>query len=235
MKKFHVISCHVLWRELCFYAATAPHLFTFKFLQQGLHDTPARLRSELQQAIDETSAECDAILIGYGLCSNGIEGIQARNTKLVIMRGHDCITFFLGSKERYQEQFENFPGTYWYTPGWIETSEMPGEHRYQKYLQYYLEKYGEENAHYLMEMEQSWIKNYSRAGYVDLGFFDTQKYQQFTRDCADWLGWKFHSQQGNPRLIQNFLQGNWDAEAFLVVEPGETIIAAYDQRVIDKK
>lgn len=235
MKKFHIISCHVLWREICFLSSTSPNLFTFKFLQQGLHDTPDRLRAELQQAIDETPDEYDAILLGYGLCSNGIEGIQARNTRLVVMRGHDCITFFLGSKERYQEQFDNFPGTYWYTPGWIETSEMPGEQRYQNYLQQYIEKYGEDNAQYLMEMEQSWINNYSRAGYVDLGFFESQKYKNYTRECADWLGWKFYPQKGDPRLLKNFLNGNWDTENFLVLEPGEMIVAAYDQQVIDKK
>ncbi|MBM4142295.1 MAG: DUF1638 domain-containing protein [Lentisphaerae bacterium] len=37
---------------------------------------------------DATDGEAvDAILIGYGLCSNGIEGIAARKHRLVAVRG----------------------------------------------------------------------------------------------------------------------------------------------------
>jgi len=31
----------------------------------------------------------------YGLCSKGVEGITAQKTRLVIIKGHDCITCFL--------------------------------------------------------------------------------------------------------------------------------------------
>ena len=94
-------------------------------MKQGLHNTPDALRKELQKAIDEVEGGYSAILIGYGLCSNGLEGIVARNTKLVIMRGHDCITFLLGSKEHYKKYFERHPGTYWYSPGWLDSGSMP--------------------------------------------------------------------------------------------------------------
>ena len=93
-KKYYVLSCHVLWRELCYYASISRNVFNFNFLQQGLHDTPEILRQQLQEAIDAVHGDYSAILIGYGLCSNGLAGIVARDTKLVIMRGHDCITFF---------------------------------------------------------------------------------------------------------------------------------------------
>ena len=62
----------------------------------------------------------EAILIGYGLCSNGIMGISSNKYKLVIPRAHDCITFLLGSKEKYSKYFTDMPGTYWYTMSWIE-------------------------------------------------------------------------------------------------------------------
>ncbi|HEX9972932.1 MAG TPA: DUF1638 domain-containing protein, partial [bacterium] len=87
MKKFFVISCHVLWREICYFASTSRNTFNFYFLKQGLHDTPDILRQQVQDAIDAVDGEYDAILIGYGLCSNGLVDIHARNKKLVIMRG----------------------------------------------------------------------------------------------------------------------------------------------------
>ena len=162
----------------------------------------------------------------------GIEGIVARDTKLVVIKGHDCITHLLGSKERYREYFDANPGTYWYSPGWIELTNQPGKERYESTLKSYIEKYGEDNAEYLMEMEQAWYKNYSNAAYIDLGFDDSTKNKEYTKECADWLGWKYDELSGDPSLIINFLEGNWNPEDFLVVEPGEMIVPSNDENVI---
>ena len=138
--KYYIISCHVLWREICHYVSISKNIYNVQFLKQGLHNTPDQLRKELQQAIDAVDGEYEAILIGYGLCSKGTEGISARKSKLVVMRGHDCITFFLGSKSRYKEYFNEHPGTYWYTPGWIDTKTQPGRERYESTLKMYIDK-----------------------------------------------------------------------------------------------
>ncbi|UCE06249.1 MAG: DUF1638 domain-containing protein [bacterium] len=235
MKKFYVISCHVLWRELCYFASISKNVFNFHFLKQGLHDTPDILRQQVQRAIDKLDGDYSAILIGYGLCSNGLVGIQARGTKLVIMRGHDCITFLLGSKNRYQEYFDRNPGTYWYSPGWIDTNLMPSKERLNLILQEYKEKYGEENAEYLMKMEQHWIDEYSNAAYVDLGFYDTKDYKEYTKKCAKELSWKYDELVGDPQLIINFLEGNWNSEDFLILQPGEKVVASHDEKIIEVK
>ncbi len=52
MEKYYVISCYVLWRELCYFAAVSRNTFQFRFLKQGLHNTPDVLRQEVQKAID---------------------------------------------------------------------------------------------------------------------------------------------------------------------------------------
>ena len=232
-RKLYVIACHVLWREVCYFASMSDNVMNVHFLRQGLHSTPDLLRSELQQAIDEVDPEeCDAILVGYGLCSNGIEGITARDTPLVAVRGHDCITFLLGSKERYREYFDANPGTYWYSPGWIDTGGMPGEERYQRVLASYAAKYGQDNADYLMEMEQGWFTRYSTGAYVDLGFYDTSELKSHTRECAKWLGWRYDELSGDERLMVDLMAGRWDDERFLVAEPGQTIVATHDERII---
>jgi hypothetical protein len=148
------------------------------------------------------------------------------------MRGHDCITFLLGSKEKYREYFDAHPGTYWYSPGWIDTNLMPGKERYEKALRQYVETYGEENARYLMEAEQGWVKNYNNAAYVDLGFYDTDHYKRYTRECAESLGWNCDMVCGDPQLVRDFVDGHWDDERFLVVQPGEEIIASHDPGVL---
>ena len=241
MKRYLIIACHVLWRELCHLAAASENTFDFVFLNQGLHNTPDLLRKDLQQAIDTADEQeiksYEAILIGYGLCSNGIEGIVSRKTRLVVPRGHDCITFFLGSKERYKEYFDSNPGTYWYTPGWIDDTVQPGEQRYADTLAIYTEKYGEDNAEYLMEMESNWYKEYKNAAFIDYDFMDLKRYKEYTKECAEYLKWNYDELKGDTGLLQAFLQGEqgWTDDKFLVVEPGEQIVASHDDRIIDKK
>ncbi len=149
------------------------------------------------------------------------------------MRGHDCITFLLGSKKRYQEYFDQNPGTYWYSPGWIDTTLMPSKERLDTVYQEYKEKYGEENAEYLMQIEQRWIHDYSNAAYIDLGFYDTESYKEFSKKCAEELSWSYDELLGESRLIIDFIEGNWNAEEFLIVQPGEKVVASHDERIIE--
>ncbi|MEI6514506.1 MAG: DUF1638 domain-containing protein [bacterium] len=232
MARYHLVACHVLWRELCYFASLSPHFFTFHWMKQGLHNTPELLKAELQKAVDSAPDECDAVLLGYGLCSNGAAGVVARNKRLVIPRAHDCITLFLGSKERYRAYFDSHPGTYWYTPGWIECSVQPGKDRHELLRREYVEKYGEDNADYLMEMEQGWMKEYNNAAYVDLGIGDASRFKEYTRECARWLGWRCDELEGEPSLVREFVNGQWEPARFLVVEPGQSIVASHDESIV---
>jgi hypothetical protein len=233
MKKLYIVACHVLWRELCSFASRSPHVCQFHFLQQGLHNTPDLLRTQVQAAVDRVGDGYDALLLGYGLCSNGLAGITARQTPLIAVRGHDCITFLLGSKERYRAYFDAHPGTYWYSPGWIETCLMPGPERHEKMDKEYRERYGADNAAYLLEMEEAWTKNYSRAAYVDLGCGPLSAARDYTRACAAWLKWQYEELAGDPRLVQALVNGDWNSDDFLVVPPGRTIKATNDERIFD--
>jgi hypothetical protein len=236
MARYHLIACNVLWREFCYFAAQSPNQISFDFLRQGLHNTPEVLAKELQSAVDAADEAPgglhDAILLGYGLCCNGLIGLTARRTRLVAIRAHDCITILLGSKERYQEYFDKHPGTYWYSPGWIEQTPMPGKERYEALRRKYLEKYDEEEAEYLLRYEADWVTKYNQAAYVDVGVGDTERHAAFTRECADWLGWKSEVLRGDPRLIRGLLDGQWNSEDYLIVEPGQRVKPSYDERII---
>jgi hypothetical protein len=224
----------VLWREVSHYASLSKHRFDIRMQEWGLHCRPDDLRATLQAEIDRADATgYDAILIGYGLCSNGVAGIRARTRPLAIIRAHDCVTHLLGSKERYRRFFDAHPGTYWYSPGWIEDHLAPGRERYERTRAEYLEKYGEDNADYLMDLEQDWFKKYSTAAYVDFDFGDAERYKRFTRDCAEWLHWGYEELRGSPELLVDFLDGKWeDDERFLLVEPGQMIQASNDDSIL---
>lgn len=229
-----VLACAVLEQELRYFARDLPQLATLRILEQDLHNEPDKLRAELQQAIDETEtdASIDTIVLLYGLCSRGVEDLKTCRCRLVVPRAHDCITLLMGSKEAYAAYVAEHPDTYWYSPGWIDTSTQPGEERYNKVYAEYVEKYGEDNAEYLMEMEQNWMSEYDRATYVDLGCTDTEEDIAFTRACADYLNWNFDRIQGKSRLFLDLLTGPWDEERFLVLEPGQTLKMSGDDRVI---
>jgi hypothetical protein len=150
----------------------------------------------------------------------------------VLARAHDCITLLLGDRQRYAQYVASNPGTYWYSPGWNRCHTPPGPERYEKLLNEYRQKFGEEDAQYLMETEQAWFKTYTRATFVDLGTPNIQKDVELTQKCAAWLGWGFDHQQGCPQLLQDMLAGNWDAERFLVLEPGQTPRMTADDQVV---
>ncbi len=213
-------------RETYFCATRSKNVIDVVLMQQGLHNEPDKLRSEVQKSLDRT-VDCqdhpyDASLLGYGLCSNGIVGLSAK-IPIVVPRGHDCITLLLGSKEKYQQYFDTHRGVYWYSSGWIEAGDQPGRQRYEQLLKENKEKYGDDNAKYLMETEQNWMKEYNWATYIDWGLVNSRKDKQYTKRCAKFLGWNYDELKGDPGLMQRLLNGDWNDKEFLTVQPGQRI------------
>lgn len=233
MRRFALIACQVLWREFAYCAAASKNAIDLRFLRQGLHNQPDELRTKLQEAVDEVDENtCEAVLMGYGLCCKGLSGIKAGKIPLVLVRAHDCVTFLLGSKEKYRSYFDGNPGAYWYSSGWIETSAQPGKERFESTYRQYLEKYGEDNARFLMETEQGWMTQYSKVAYVDTGLGDGDSYRRYSRECAEWLGWGFDELAGDLRLIRNLVDGDWPEKDFLVLRPGQTLAPSHDEAII---
>jgi len=243
-----IIACEIAFREICHIAAQSKHLLDLEYLTQGHHENPAAGRADIQQRIDAMPAgKYDAILLGYGLCSNIVVGLKSAHTPLVVPRAHDCITFFLGSKERYQEMFTSHPGTYYYTSGWLEcprrrgkelTGAMQGflpapssadlETTYQKWVA----KYGEDQAKYLLTEMSRWTGAYSHGTLIDFDFTKELNLPEQVKSVCSNRGWQYEAVQGDLGLFRRWLDGDWDAKDFLVVRPGETIVATHDDKII---
>ena len=246
MKRFKLIACKVLYREICLLSVNNENYIDVTYFQQGLHDYPDRLKGALQDEIDRIDAgedlyscpvneklDFDAILLGYGLCSNAICGIKSNKYKIVVPRAHDCITLFLGSKEKYKTYFDSRNGgVYWYTNGWIDNLLMPSKDRTDVLTKKYTEQYGEDGAAYLMETEQGWHKQYQVGAFIDWAALNNQRYIEYTKQCAAYLNWDFDILPGSPALLTDFLRGNWDADRFLVLEPGQSIEMSYNDDIV---
>lgn len=238
--KIKLISCEALCREFSLAVARSPHVIDTEFLPFGLHDTPDKLRKTIQERIDAAQGY-DAIILGYGLCSRGTAELTAPSVPLVAFRAHDCITMLLGSRERYSREFTANPGTYYYSPGWIERKEgevqqgfVADKHNtaYQQRYAEYVEKYGEDNAQFLMEQETQWQAHYNRAALIDMGLGDVEGYRRFTCSVAQSHGWDYAELAGDLSLFERMANGEWESEDFLRVEPGQRITESYDQCVL---
>jgi len=231
--RYKCLTCEALTRPVYLSAALSPHSIDIELVRIGLHDRPKDLRSQLQAMIDAVPAEkYDAVLLAYGLCGQATAGLAARQTPLVMPRAHDCITLFLGSRERYRQQFEGNAGTYWYSQDYIERRDSASltlsmgsgltdniQAEYDKYV----EKYGKDNADYLMEVMGGWSSHYNRAAFIDLGIGDASPVEDLARAEAQRRGWTFEHLTGDIGLIRRLVMGEWD-EDFLVVPPGQKIV-----------
>lgn len=243
--RLYAILCEVLARQAYYAAAVSPHVVDIELIDKGLHNEPARLRAHLQAriaAVDEQGY--DALLLGFGLCSHSTVGLHSRHTPLVLPRAHDCITLFLGSKERYGDEFRATPGTYWYAPDYYERG---GNQSGQVALgaaddasiadvyQEYVTKYGQDNADYLMEVMGAWQQHYSRAAYVSPSEMALPDYRPAVREIAARRGWAFQELAGSLVLVRGLIDGQWPPEDYQLVPPGEMLVATNDEHIMGSR
>ena len=91
--------------------------------------------------------------------------------------------------------------------------------------------YLEETIEYLMESLEG-LHNYHNAAYIRMPYINNDVYREITRKAADFYGWQYHEIEGSMSLMERFINGDWDPEDFLVVEPGETVAATNDKQII---
>jgi len=206
-----VLACATVIEEMLpFLPADVPH----EVLDFGLHLHAEGLKKTLQERIEELSPQADVLLLGYGLCSLAVVGLQARSAHLVIPRVDDCIAIFLGSCAAYQAQARKEPGTYYLTKGWIEAGGTPfTEH------ERLVEKYGQARAE---RMTALMLKNYKRLAYIDTGQYDIERYREYARQTAANFNLRYEEIEGSPLLVEKMVAGPWDDE-FVVVEPGQIV------------
>ncbi len=245
--RYLVVACGVFEPYLKELSKDCSNRIDLKALDAGLHSKPNELRLTLQEAIDEASEAgiYDGVIVLYGLCGMGTANLESRQIPVAIPRAHDCITLFLGSQEAYQKQFNENPGTFYHTLGWIDKKVNPknrqaadiyfnyGRDDYGKHPEFdhLAGKYGEDNARHIIDFTESWTRNYSRAAYIDLGFPAEESYKQFTSDMADIYGWKHEVIKGEPELMRRLVSGEWDDDRVFVLPPWSRSAWSGDERI----
>lgn len=232
--KIALLACTVFEREIALLAGDAPHIVETRFYEIALHDRPDELRAKLQAELDDIDARdgIDAIVLAYGLCGLGTAGLRAGRHPFVLPRAHDCITVFLGSKERYATHQRGCPTCYYYTPGWNRARRVPGPDRLAFMREEFLKQFDEDDVDFLLESENQVWAMHDTATYIDLGTDDGEQEAAYAKLCADSLGWNFERIQGDPTLLRDLLWGKWDDERFLTVMPGSRSGHSPDERIL---
>jgi len=233
-----LISCNVFQREASWCIARSPHVIDPDYTELGEHARSAGLRQLIQGKIDAVEASgksYDAILLLFGLCGNATAGLQARGTRLVIPRAHDCCTILLGSRAKYAEHFGDAPSTPFSSAGYLERGSYflrtgddggLGVQTGDAY-QALVAKFGEEDARYIWaEMNPGHGNN--KAVFIDLPETSHLGYAENFAAKAAEAGKESVRLDGNIRLIDNLLQGDWNEKEYLVVPPGSAIEGVYD-------
>jgi N-methylhydantoinase A/oxoprolinase/acetone carboxylase beta subunit len=241
--KLKVIACGVFEPELTALAGESPNEIRLHFLDAGLHSTPDKLREQVQGEIDRSVGQgFQGIIVSYGLCGRGTSSLVARDCPIVIPRVHDCMTLFLGSREEYRKQFAENPGTFYVTPGWYEKKMIAGRPVQERRVQDpdvrkderfadLSERFGAENAAYILHFHDSWKRNYTRAAFIDTGFGDSHRYASYAQDMAREFGWRYERLAGDTSLLQDLLAGRWDDSRICVLRPGQRSVLTGDETI----
>lgn len=214
-----IIACRVMQGLL---GTLLPPGQSVTYLEVTLHNTPKKLAAALQHEIDTVTRPSN-IIIGYGLCGNGLVGVKSGAHTLIIPRTHDCVAIFLGSHQRYVQRFFANPNTYYLTRGWLEAKDEP----LQDYLDY-VRDYDEETADYLVEMKYRHYRKLCMVGFNQQELEECRPMAQRVAEfCARRWNMEYEEIIGSTALLESMLKaparlGSNDPD-FVVVPPGGEI------------
>ena len=197
---------------------------TITFFDYGLHAVPRNLQQTLQQAIDSIE-QPSLVVLGYGLCGNGLDRIQAGKHYLLIPRTDDCIAIMLGSYQAYRREMDREPGTYYLSKGWLEAGTNPLEESKK-----YARKYDSATVEYLMDTQ---YQHYRRIMLVARDQHELDEYrsraQEVAAYCTRW-GMRYEEILGSDQYLKKLVDCASGQEQvdddFLLIPPGGILTQA---------
>jgi hypothetical protein len=221
-----VLACQVFqgWLERLLPEELAGQI---NFFDYGLHAVPKNLRQTIQDALDDLE-QPSLVVLGYGLCGNGLDNIRAGKHFLLIPRSHDCIAILLGSYAAYQQESDLEPGTYYLSKGWLESGTNPLSES-----QALEKKYGPETAAWVMDTQ---YHHYRRLLMVANNQDELETYRSKALEVADFCarwGMRYEEMLGSDEYLQRLTElavvlkragalpsEETEQEDFLIIPPG---------------
>lgn len=219
-----IISCEVFRPELLHLMGDLPK--RCYFLPQGLHRFPQVLRQTLQGIIDglDANGRVDTILLAYGLCGNGLDGIGSKKSRLLVPCCDDCIPVLHGLSCFDNPEKIDKTGSYYLSPGWIGY----GNNAFREYKRC---------LSFLDHQEAFWvtreiIKSYSRFTLIDTGLDSLEDDRAYARMVADFFGLDYTEVRGSLDWLAGLLEKPVNDPRYVQACPGEKLTGAMFNRFI---
>jgi hypothetical protein len=186
------------------------------FMEFALHEKPKDMPAALNKAVKEIRDEgAERVVLGYGLCSNGTTGVSC-DAGLCIPRCHDCVSMLLGSPKRYMEMFEGYPGTLFYSDGFVRNTGDLLSVLENKYIP----RLGERLAWKGVRLE---IANYKYLCLIDNGVGDTEYLRKRVKECAKAFDKEYLELKADLSFFKKLIEGPREEEEFVTLGPGEAV------------
>ncbi len=194
-----VIACRVLQDllEQLLPADAASHI---TFHEYALHRVPPKLTAALQESLDAVETP-SLVLMGYGLCGNGLLGLRSGGHTLVIPRTDDCIAVLLGSYHAYMTQQSTVPGTYYLSRGWLDGGSHPLKEFHE--LQ---NKYDQETSLWILDQQYANYERLALVGYSDEDLAHCRgEAQEVATFCQRW-NWRYEEIHGSDAYVRRLVE-----------------------------
>ncbi|TWH49407.1 DUF1638 domain-containing protein [Sporomusa sp. KB1] len=207
-----IIACEVMREELL--TVKTKQNIEIEVVPMGLHSHPKKLHCELQRLLND-SVGYEKIILAFGLCGGAAKGLQAGANPLIIPRVHDCISLFLGSRERYDCLSREEPGTFYFTCGWTTAGKDLFFAR-----QRIMEKYGEKKA---LRILSRMYDGYRRILFIRTGCQEEERGLKKSYEQAEILNLRHETIPGDLSYIGKLVNGPWRRDLFIHIAPYETV------------
>ena len=205
------LGCETIIDEIKRSAAEIDSQIPIRWIESGLHNSPERLRSYLQNEITSLESEdLDYILLLFGYCGNALLGLTSAKCRLVIPRVDDCISLLLGGNKKRNELSEKAMA-YYLTKGWLRHN----NNLWNEY-HYCLRKYGPQRTR---EIYRIMLGNYKNLNVIETGAYNLADILPQTKELAGALGLEHEIVRGSLGIIHKALLGEWDSD-FAIIEAG---------------
>jgi hypothetical protein len=206
-----VLACKVLMPELRHLGVPDGQAV---YLDQGLHRYPDELRGHLGVELErlEQDPGVQSVILGYGYCGGGLEGLRGGRVSLVAPRAHDCIPLLLGRLP--PGGGVDVGGTFYLSPGWVDFGKTP-------YTEYFETKrnFDEETA---LWCGQQMLKAYSEVALIRHEPLFRPHHREQGQAFADLFDLAYRETPGDLGWLRRLLSGS-PQEGVMLIEAGHPL------------